>query len=92
MNFSTKRALLAAGNEMEDHFGIGGGLADGTLGDQPVAKGERVGEIAVMGEGKTAGGEVDEKRLHVAHDRIAAGRIAHMADGQVALQPLDHLA
>ena len=77
---------------MEDHFRVGGGLADSALGDQPVAKGEGVGEIAVMGQGKAAGGEVDEQRLDIAHDGIAAGRVAHMADRSVALQALDHLA
>ena len=92
MNFSTKQAFLAAGDEMQDHLGVGGGLADGALADQPVAQSEGIGKIAVMGEGKAAGGEIDEERLHVAHDGIAAGRIAHMADCRVALQPVDHLA
>ena len=84
--------LLAAGDEMQDHLGVGGGLADGALLDQRLAQGERVGEVAVMGERKAAGIEIDEERLHVAQDGIAAGRVAHMADGHVALQPVDHLA
>ena len=87
-----EQAFLAARDKMEDHLGVGGRLADGALGDQPVAKRERVGEIAVMGEREAARGEVDEQRLHVAHDRVAAGRIAHMADGRVAFQAVDHLA
>src|SRR6476659_8411754 len=49
-----EQAFLAAGDKMENHFGVGGRLADGTLGDQPVAKRERVGEIAVVGKRKAA--------------------------------------
>ena len=49
-----EQALLAARDEMEDDLGVGGRLADGALGDQPVAHRERVGEIAVMGERKAA--------------------------------------
>ena len=90
--FLDEEAFLAAGDEMQDHLGVGGRLADGALLDQPLAQGERVGEIAVMGEREAAGIEIDEERLHVAQDRIAAGRVADMADGHVALEPLDHLA
>ena len=88
--FLDEALLLAARDEMEDHLGVGGRLADGALLDQPVAQGERVGEIAVMGEREAAGVEIDEERLHVAQDRIAAGRVADMADGHVAFQALDH--
>ena len=77
--FLDEAALLAAGDEMEDDFGVGGRLADGALLDEPVAQRERIGEIAVMGEREAAGIEIDEERLHVAQDRIAAGRVAHMA-------------
>ena len=69
MNFSTKRAFLAARDEMQDHLGVGGRLADGALLDEPVAQGERVGEIAVMGKREAARIEIDEERLHVAQDR-----------------------
>ena len=84
--------LLAAGDEMQNHLGIGGRLADGAFFDEGIAQRESVGKIAVMAEGKAAGIEIDEKRLHVAQHRIAAGRIADMAHRHVALQPLDHRA
>ena len=42
--------------------------------------------------GEAAGIELGEQRLHVAQDRLAGGRIAHMADGGVAGQAVDHLA
>ena len=84
--------LLAAGDEMQDHLGIGGRLADGAFFDEGIAQRESVGEIAVMAEGKAARIEIDEERLHVAQHGIAAGRIADVAHRHVALQPLDHRA
>ena len=42
-----------------------------------------------MAEREAAGIEVDEERLHIAQDRIAAGRVADMADGRVAFQAFD---
>jgi hypothetical protein len=42
-----------------------------------------------MGEREAAGIEVDEERLYVPKDWIAAGRIADMADCRVAFQALD---
>ena len=49
-----------------------------------------VGDVAVMGDGEAAAGELGEERLHVAQVRAAGGRIAVMADGAVALEPLHH--
>ena len=74
---------------MQDDLGIGGRLADGAGGDELLAQGEGVGEIAVVGDGEAAGVDVGKQRLHVAQHRIAAGRIAIVADGDVALQALD---
>ena len=88
--FLDEALLLAARDQMEDHLGVGGRLADGAFLDQPVAQGERVGEVAVMAEGEAARIEIDEERLHVAQHRIAAGGVADMADGHVAFQAIDH--
>ena len=44
-----------------------------------------------MRDGEAACGELGEERLHVAERGAARGRIAVMADGAVALQPLHHL-
>ena len=84
--------FLASRHEMQDHLGVGGRLADGAFFDEAVAQRQRVGEIAVMAQREAAGIEIDEERLHVAQHRIAAGRVADMADRHVALQPLDHRA
>ncbi len=84
--------LLAAGDEMQDHLGVGGRLADGAFFDQGVAQRQRVGEIAVMAQREAARIEIDEQRLHVAQHWIAASRIADVAYRHVAFQPLDHRA
>ena len=52
--FLHEQTFLAARDKMEDDLGVGGRLADGALGDQPVAHRERVGEVAVMGEREAA--------------------------------------
>jgi hypothetical protein len=42
-----------------------------------------------MGEREAAGIEIDEEGLDVAENVVPAGGVAHMADGRVALQPVD---
>ncbi len=49
-----------------------------------VLQGQRIGEIAVVGDGEAATGEFGEQRLDVALDGAAVGRIAVVADGAVA--------
>ena len=83
--------LLRAGHEMQDHFGVGGRLADAALGDQLAAQRQAVGEVAIVGDGEAAGGQFGEQRLHIAQDGFAGGRIAHMAQRHAALQPADDL-
>ena len=83
------RRFLRTRQEMQDDFGIGGGLADGAGGDELLAQGQGVGEVAVVGDREAAGVDIGKQRLHVAQRRLAAGRIAIVADGNVALQALD---
>ncbi len=45
-----------------------------------------------MADGKTAGVELREQRLHIAQDGSAGRRIAHVADRSTAGQPVDNLA
>ena len=78
-------ALLGAREEMEDDFGVGGRLADGAGGDQFAAQRQRIGEVAVVGDGEAAGVDVGEQRLHVAEDGVAGRRVAVVADGHAAL-------
>src|SRR5580698_1168342 len=77
---------------VQDHLGIGGGLHHGAAAHQFAAQRQPVGEIAVMGDCKSAGIELGKQRLNVAQDGLAGGGITDMADGGIAGQPLDHLA
>ena len=52
-------------------------------------QGQGVGEIAVVGDGETAAGELGEERLDVALERAAMGGVADMADGAAAGEPVD---
>ena len=76
--------LLRFRHEMQDHFGVGGRLADAALRNQFAAQRQAVGEIAVMGHRQATGGEFGKQRLDVAENGFAGRRIAHMAQGQGA--------
>ncbi len=82
---------VRARDQMQNDLGVGGRLHHRAFADQLAAQRQAVGQIAVMADGKAAGIELGEQRLHVAQDRLAGGRIADMADGGVARQPIDHL-
>ena len=75
---------------MHDGFGVGGGLEDRALPHQFGAQGMGIGEIAVMGDGDAAAGQIGEDRLDVAGVGAAGGGIAHMADREIG--PSDCLA
>ncbi len=77
---------------MQDHLGVGGRLHDRPFAHQIAAKGEAVGQIAVVPDGEAAGVELREQRLHVAQDGAAGRGITHVPHGDVAGEPLDHLA
>ena len=52
---STKRALVRPGDQMQDDFGVGGGLHHRAFAHQLAAQRQAVGQIAVVADGKTAG-------------------------------------
>ena len=83
---------VRARDQMEDHLRVGRRLHHGAFAHQLAAQRQAIGEIAVMADGKAAGIELGEQRLHVAQNGIAGGRITHMADCGVAGQAIDHLA
>jgi hypothetical protein len=64
-------------------------VKDRAAAHQRLADGERVGEIAVVGDGQPAELEIREQRLHVAQDRLAGCRVAHVADRDRSLQTAD---
>ena len=77
---------------MEDDFRVGGRLHHGAFAHQLSPQRQAIGQVAVVPDGKTAGIQLGEQRLHVAQNGFAGGRIAHMADRGVARQAIDHLA
>ena len=79
----------AAGNEMKDSLGVGGRLIDRAALHEIVAKGQSVGEIAIVRDCETARVEFGEKRLDIAQNGLARRRITHMPDGQLAGQAFD---
>ena len=83
MKRSTKRGLLRARDQMQDHLGVGGRLHDGAVVHEFAPQRQAVGEIAVMADGKAERIELGEERLHVAQQCLAGGRIADMAAGRI---------
>ena len=83
---------LGLRDQMQDHFGVGGGLHHGAVAHELAAQRQPVGEIAVVADREAAGVEFGEQRLHVAQDGRAGGGVADMADRDGAGQALDHLA
>ena len=73
---------------MKDDFGVAAGLEDRAAADQLVAQLARVDEVAVVADGDLAVRAVDEERLGVLELALAGGRIARVADGDVAGQRL----
>ena len=83
---------LGLRDQMQDDFGVGGGLHHGAVAHQFASQGQPVGEIAVVADREPAGIELGEQRLHVAQDGRTCRGVADVADGGVAGKALDHLA
>ena len=92
MKRSMIRCSAAAGDEMQNDFGVGGRLVDRPFANEITPQRQAIRQIAVMGYGEAAGIELGEKRLHIAQDRLAGGRIADMADRRAARQMINRLA
>ena len=69
-----------------------GRLEDRAAPLQPILQRQRIGQVAVVGDGEAAAGKLGEQRLDVALDRPAVGRVALMADGPVAGEAVDDRA
>src|SRR3546814_8257527 len=70
---------------MDDDFGIAGRLENRTATDQRLVQRRRVGNIAIMGDGETARGQIGEQGLNVAQRGFAGRRVSDMADRRQAL-------
>ena len=83
--------LDRAGHQVDDALGVGARLEDRAVLDQLLAQAEGVGQVAVVGDGAAAHGELGEQRLDVADLGVAlgaGGRVADVADGERAGQRL----
>ena len=65
--------LLGARNEMQDHLGVRGRLADRAVGHQLAAQRQAIGEVAIVADREAARGELGEQRLDIAQDGPAGG-------------------
>ncbi len=75
--------------EQQHDFRIAGRLADRAAANELAAQRQPVGQIAVMSDREAARLEFGEQRLDIAQDRVAGGRIAHMADRRPPRQAVD---
>ncbi len=78
-------------DEVDDHLGVAGRLKDRAAAIECPPQLHRVGQIAVVGNGEAALGELGEQRLDVAQRGLAGGRIAHVADGAAAGELTDDI-
>ncbi len=81
--------LFAVGDEMDNDFGVHGGLEDAALQHKAAAQGGGIGQVAVMGDGEAAICQIGEDGLYIAEHGAAGGGVAVMADGGVALKAFD---
>ncbi len=79
-------ALLRARQKMKNDLGVGCRLTDGARGDEFATQRQRIGQVAVVGDGEAAGIDIAEEGLDVADKRIARGRVAIVADGHAAFE------
>ena len=78
-----------ARREQQHDLGVGCRLAYGACANEFAPERQPVGQVAVVGDCEAARLEFGEQRLDVAQRRLAGRRIAHMADGRPAGQPID---
>jgi hypothetical protein len=79
-------ALQLGGEHVQQHLGIGGGVEVATLlADQHLGELGRVGQVAVVAEADAVR-RVDVERLRLGDPVAAGGRIADVADADVALE------
>ena len=73
---------------MQHDFGVAGGLEDRPGADQLVTQLVGVDQVAVVGDRDLAVRAVDQERLGVLELALARGRVARVADGEMAGQRL----
>ena len=81
-----ERGGLRMRDELDDDFGVGGGLEERALALELHAEIAEVDEVAVVGDGDEALGGFDADGLGVEERGVAGGGVARVADGHVALE------
>ena len=79
-----QRAGVRVGDELDDDFGVGGGLEVSAVAFQSGADVAEVHQVAVVGDGDEALGGFDADGLRVEQRGVAGGGVARVADGHVA--------
>ena len=77
---------------MQDDLAVHRGLEDGTAGLELLAQLGGVGQVAVVADGDAPLGAVHGQGLGIDDVRRTGGRIAGVADGRVAHEPVQHIA
>jgi hypothetical protein len=76
-----------ARHQMQDHFGVAGGLEDGAFPLETAADLHRIDQIAVVNDGQRPHRGLDDDRLGVEQRARAGGRIAGVAYCPLAVEP-----
>ena len=76
---------------MDDDLGVAVGLEDRALADERVAQLAGVHQVAVVADRELTVHAVDDDRLRVRELALAGGRVAHVADGEIARQARERL-
>ena len=84
-------ALGLVGDERRDDLGVGGARELDPLGDELVAQLGGVDEVAVVAQGDDVAVAAAHQRLRVRPVAGARGAVAHVADGVLAAEALEHL-
>jgi hypothetical protein len=77
---------LVAGDQGRDHFGVRGGTEPRAVGEKPGAELARVCEVAVVAQRDGSCASLLDDRLRVRPVRGPGGRVAGVADGDLAAE------
>ena len=78
-------------DELDDDFGVGGGLKVSSSALQLGPQRAKVYQVAVVLNGDQSLGGIDADRLRIEQSGVAGGRVARVADAQLARQLAQHV-
>ena len=86
-----ERGGLGMRDELDDDFGVGGGLEECAFALEVRAQVAEIHQVAVVRDGDEALGGFDANGLRVEQGRVAGGGVARVPDGHVALEARKHI-